>query len=71
MRELDVLLTRFLDSQYEQATDQSKQDFGYLLEQEDDQLWDWLLGRSSPEDPRLVAIVAEVTAPSTERSKRL
>lgn len=67
MRELDVLLTRYLDLQYEQATEQSRRDFGYLLEQEDDQLWNWLLGRSSPDDPRLVAIVAEVTTPPINR----
>lgn len=66
MRELDVLLTRYLDFQYEQATAQAQQNFAYLLEQEDDQLWDWLLGRSSPDDPRLVAIVAQVTTPPTE-----
>lgn len=67
MRELDVLLTRYLDLQYEQATEQTRRDFGYLLEQEDDQLWNWLLGRSSPDDPRLVAIVAEVTTPPINR----
>lgn len=66
MRELDVLLTRYLDLQYEQATEQARCDFGYLLEQEDDQLWNWLLGRSSPDDPRLVAILAEVTTPAID-----
>ncbi len=66
MRELDVLLTRYLEVQYEKATEQAKLDFSHLLEQEDDQLWNWLLGRSAPDDPRLKAIVAEVITPPTE-----
>lgn len=63
MRELDVLLTAYLDTCYEQAPAKTQQDFAYLLEQEDDQLWDWLLGRSVPEESRLAAIVAEVVDP--------
>jgi len=63
MRELDVLLTAYLDTHYEQAPAKTQQDFAYLLEQEDDQLWDWLLGRSVPEESRLAAIVAEVVDP--------
>jgi len=62
MRELDVLLTRYLDAHYHEALDQTRQDFAYLLEQEDDQLWDWLLGRTVPEEARLAAIVAKIVA---------
>ena len=62
MRELDVLLTAYLDSRYQRASAKTQEDFAYLLEQEDDQLWDWLLGRSVPDEARLAAIVAEVTA---------
>lgn len=62
MRELDVLLTRYLDDKYAQAPLALQQAFCGLLEQEDDQLWDWLLGRSVPASSELQAIVRLVSA---------
>ena len=71
MRELDVLLTAYLDAHYSEAPSETQQDFAYLLEQEDDQLWDWLLGRSVPQEPRLAAIVAEIIASKPGASSRI
>ncbi len=62
MRELDVLLTKFLDHRYLHASTELRQSFGELLDQEDDVLWDWLLGRASPASSHLKAIVLEVTS---------
>lgn len=69
MRELDVLLTAYLDVRYQHAPSKTQQDFAYLLEQEDDQLWDWLLGRSVPEEARLAAIVTEVVTAEVPASR--
>ncbi len=60
MRELDALLGAWLDSRWHQADAELQQAFDLLLGQEDDQLWDWLLGRSRPEDPALDRIVDDV-----------
>lgn len=62
MRELDVLLVRWLESCWAGASPQARQGFRDLLECEDDQLWDWLLGRSLPEQPALRDIVHEIRA---------
>ena len=62
MRELDVLLTRFLDNHYTTADAALQAQFKRLLDQEDDQLWDWLLGRSAPKDAGLKAAVTAVTS---------
>ncbi|WP_394752593.1 succinate dehydrogenase assembly factor 2 [Crenothrix sp.] len=43
-RELDLLLTRYLENRYGQATDQEKALFSELLSFEDDVLLDVLLG---------------------------
>ncbi len=65
MRELDVLLTRWLDDGWSASGEDLRQAFGALLECEDDQLWDWLLGRSEPQRPDLQRIVHAIrTAPS-------
>lgn len=49
MRELDVLLIRWLDRHWADAQPEQRQAFETLLDQEDDLLWDWLTGRQQPE----------------------
>ena len=57
MRELDVLLGRWLNQCWSSASMAERDNFAALLRCEDDQLWDWLLGRSKPEEPGLLQIV--------------
>ena len=59
MRELDVLLSAWLEASYPTATDEERQAFEALLEQEDDEIWDWMMGRAAPPDP-LAAVVASI-----------
>jgi len=59
MRELDVLLSRWLESSYLTASEQSQRDFEALLGREDDEVWDWMMGRAQPPQ-ELTAIVAAV-----------
>lgn len=60
MRELDVLLRRFLDEQYESLPDAARADFRRLLEQPNEDIMDWLFQRKAPDDPGLAWIVAAV-----------
>lgn len=53
MRELDVLLVRWLDNHWAGAAPAQRRAFETLLDQEDDLLWDWLTGRRQPEGPAL------------------
>ena len=46
MKELDVLLDRFLRAEREELASGGWPDFESLLEQEDDILWDWLMNPS-------------------------
>ena len=43
-KELDVILTNFLDRQYENLPDSKLQEFNELLDLQDTQLWYWLSG---------------------------
>jgi antitoxin CptB len=45
MRELDLVLTRFLDERYGALSAQEQESFATLLERQDPDLLDWLTGR--------------------------
>jgi antitoxin CptB len=57
MRELDVLLLRWLHRRWSVSTPAEQQAFRDLLGAEDDQLWDWLLGRTRPDADEMRHIV--------------
>jgi antitoxin CptB len=50
MRELDVLLGAWLEQCWPTASAASQSAFEQLLACEDDQIWDWLMGRTQPPD---------------------
>lgn len=51
LRELDVILQRYLDQRYPGAPEEERRAFVQLLEQPDADLLDWLFGRAVPPDP--------------------
>ncbi|MFK7955498.1 MAG: succinate dehydrogenase assembly factor 2 [Lysobacterales bacterium] len=64
MLELDVMLRRYLDQQYEGLDAPLKVRFVEFLQREDDQLWDWLSGRIIPEDPANRKLVEQIRQPA-------
>ena len=67
MRELDVLLTRWLERNWGSSDPEMRKGFRRLLDCEDDQLWDWLLGRTTPSDSGLQQIVGAIRSESGPR----
>jgi len=65
MRELDVLLQRWLDERYPLAREDERRAFRALLDAQDPQLVAWLFGRERPGDPALAALVEELAARSS------
>ena len=60
MKELDVLLARWLDCRWPLADEAQRHDFAWLLEQADPDLADWLIGGARPVDPARAALVDEI-----------
>jgi succinate dehydrogenase flavin-adding protein (antitoxin of CptAB toxin-antitoxin module) len=60
MRELDLLLTNYLDQDYGQAEEQQKQAFRELLALPDPDLIDYLLGGQTPRDAALAKVVSHI-----------
>lgn len=60
MRELDVLLERFLDSRYDSSTEAQKSAFQALLELPDPELGLYLLQGVRPDSAQLADIVRRI-----------
>jgi antitoxin CptB len=62
MRELDVVLERWLLERYPTAPMDERRAFRSLLEAQDPQLVAWLFGRERPGDEAVAALVDELSA---------
>jgi antitoxin CptB len=62
MRELDQLLTRWLDRCWAQASDAERGVFLRLLDSEDDRLWRWSVGQETAPDVALDALIRKIRA---------
>jgi antitoxin CptB len=57
MRELDQLLTRWLDREWMAASEAERGVFLRLLDSEDDRLWRWFLGHETAPDAALDSLI--------------
>jgi succinate dehydrogenase flavin-adding protein (antitoxin of CptAB toxin-antitoxin module) len=62
MRELDTLLTRYLDDSYPVAGLEEQQAFRALLELTDPLLWAYVLGQQVPADPVTRRVIEHISA---------
>jgi antitoxin CptB len=62
MRELDQLLTRWLDREWPVASESERGVFLRLLDCEDDRLWRWFLGHETAPDVELASLVQRMRA---------
>lgn len=63
MRELDVLLQRYLEERYASAPEEEQQAFEALLELPDPELFAYIVKREQPSDPLLFNVVHRLTHP--------
>ncbi len=61
MRELDLLLTRYLHSRYEDLSPDERSAFARLLEQNDQDIMAWILGHGTPEDDAQRKIIQQLS----------
>lgn len=60
--ELDLMLIRYLDMRYQDASGLEQQAFSRLLELEDTELMRYLMGEQLPTDDKLVELVLAIRA---------
>jgi len=61
MKELDILLTRYLDERYCTAATEEQDAFRYLLEMQDPLIYAYCLGQEPPPE-HLAVLIARITA---------
>lgn len=57
MKELDVVMTGYLDNYYSDAAETDQQSFKYLLEMPDPDLFAFLVGRDSTDDASIASLI--------------
>lgn len=60
MQELDVLLGGWLEQCWSEASDELREAFAALLEEEDDRIWAWVTGREQPTDAVMQSLIGEL-----------
>ncbi len=60
MKELDILLVRWIEGAWEDADTERRVAFEWLLEQADPDLADWLIGGARPRDPAHAALIDDI-----------
>ena len=60
MRELDQLLVRWLDREWQSSSESDRAVFLRLLDCEDDRLWRWFLGHETAPDAALDSLVQRI-----------
>jgi len=59
MKELDLVMLRYLDHHYDAAPESERQAFIAMLDVQDPELWAWLTGRERPADPAMADVLAK------------
>lgn len=65
MRELDVVLQRYLDARYAEAPEAERAAFEELLEEQDPLLLSYLTGREKPEDSLQADVISRLAHPGS------
>jgi antitoxin CptB len=60
MKELDVLLVRYLEQDYPSASPVDRAAFARILDLQDPELFGYLVGRDSPTDAGLCHVLARI-----------
>ena len=64
MKELDVVMTRYLENRYPQADAKEQAQFRALLQMPDPDLYNLLLGRGVASSPEQACLIAQLRVPS-------
>jgi antitoxin CptB len=63
MKELDVLLSRWIEEGWPDAGEDRRRAFAWLLEQPDPEIAGWLLGGARPADAACAELIDDILRP--------
>ncbi|MFU8815023.1 MAG: succinate dehydrogenase assembly factor 2 [Pseudomonadales bacterium] len=70
MLELELALLPFLEHRLEALSSQERALYGRLLQHEDWDIYDWIMGKATPPDAELVRIIEHIRAANQAGSAR-
>jgi len=60
MKELDLVINRYFESDYDSLSEQEQTEFKNFLNLEDPEIFSWIMGRTTPENPLYAGIVSKL-----------
>ena len=60
IKEMDIVLQDFIKNSYDELNNENKSAFSKLLEEQDLDILNWVLGKDKPEDKTLIEIIKKI-----------
>ena len=60
IKEMDIVLQDFIKDSYDELNNENKSAFSKLLEEQDLDILNWVLGKDKPEDAALIEIIKKI-----------
>ena len=60
IKEMDIVLQDFIKDSYDELNNENKSAFSKLLEEQDLDILNWVLGKEKPEDKTLIEIIKKI-----------
>ena len=60
IKEMDIILQDFIKDSYDELNNENKSAFSKLLEEQDLDILNWILGKDKPEDAALIEIIKKI-----------
>ncbi len=60
IKEMDIVLQDFIKNSYDELNNENKSAFSKLLEEQDLDILNWVLGKDKPEDKKLIEIIKKI-----------
>ena len=60
IKEMDIVLQDFIKDSYDELNNENKSAFSKLLDEQDLDILNWILGKDKPEDTELIEIIKKI-----------
>ena len=60
IKEMDIVLQNFIKDSYDELNNENKSAFSKVLEEQDLDILNWILGKDKPEDTELIEIIKKI-----------